>query len=277
MSGKIKSLGLVLRPDGSGLKNELDLIRSVAFQSRVEVYVLGQDEADIDALAQKVDMFLSLGGDGTMLGVARNTLKWQKPLLGIHFGRLGFLTLVKTGEIGMRLKKVFGGDYEIEPRIAIDANIRSAAGGRGVTAINEVVFRSKNNRLMNRIKVFFQGRLINTVESDGLIFSTPNGSTAYNLAAGGPILWPSADSIIMTSICSHALGQLPLVLPGDIQLELEVESKDAVIIADGQEEICLERGVDVTVKKSKLRANFVTFSDRDFFMTLEEKLGWGGR
>lgn len=229
-------------------------------------------EARLDELSDWPDVFLSLGGDGTLLGLSRKTLRYQKPILGMHYGRLGFLAQFETGDMDGVVKMLVKGDFEIKDRMVIEVKV----GDVELFSINELVIRSRRTSGIVHLKLFSEGKYVNGYFGDGLIVATPTGSTGYNMSANGPIVYPYSNNFILTPICPHALTQRSLVLPGNSdKFEVRVEGGEAVVIVDGQEEIDIPKNGIIVFDKSELSLKMVCRNEGDFFAVIREKLNWG--
>ncbi|MFQ6616132.1 MAG: NAD(+)/NADH kinase [Fidelibacterota bacterium] len=222
------------------------------------------------------DFVLAMGGDGTILSAARAVGHRKTPILGVHLGGFGFLAEGGVRNVYSRLQSVIKGEYAIFPRMVLEAEIQGGETKR-VFALNDVVIdRGESYRLM-KCSVSTNGRLITSYTADGLIISTPTGSTAYNLAAGGPIIAPWLSLFTVTPICPHTLSARPIVLPTQDELVVtfpDTES-DLRLAADGQVEKRLSGDDSLLIRRASHDVQMVTFEDRDYFRTLRSKMGWG--
>ncbi len=276
----IKWIGVAIRPKSPEL---IDVYKQLKLKAeKLGIKVLLVSNADVDYKEEKsfeevcrlADVLITLGGDGTFLGLARKSIRYQKPIAGIHYGKLGFLAETKADESEKLLNDLNKGVLEIKERVVIEAKIKK--DNQKLLAVNEFVLRSFETSGIAHLKLFVNKKYANSYLGDGLIVATPTGSTAYNLSAGGPILYPFAENIILTPIASHSLTQRPLVLPGNCDsIEIEVGVGGAVLVADGQEEIELKEGEKIEIKKHELGIKVVWSEDKDFFGLLREKLNWG--
>ncbi len=246
--------------------------------------------------AQRVELVIVLGGDGTLLETAREMGETQAPILGVNLGALGFLAELNPDELDEELARVLAGDFEVEERMRLRVAIARPRGEDfSQLALNDAVFKNKEvaqlsesdaapgeiSRMIN-LEVSGDGMPITTYPGDGLIVATPTGSTAYTLSAGGPILTPGSHVYVLTPILPHTLSQRPLVLSGDTQLEVEVHSRlaapdDAVanLTLDGQLGLSLTDGDRVRISTDAPPARFVVYRGRTRFEVLRTKLGWG--
>ncbi|MFO0752584.1 MAG: NAD(+)/NADH kinase [Thermodesulfovibrionales bacterium] len=228
----------------------------------------------------RADMIIVLGGDGTMLGVARLVAGRDIPILGINLGGLGFITEVNRDEIFSAVEKALSGDYRVEERIMLSARVsRSGEAFPDFAVLNDVVINKGALARMTDLETFVNGAYVTTFKADGLIISSPTGSTAYSLAAGGPILYPTLNSIILTPICPHTLTNRPIVLPDTVVIEviLKSDSEDVFLTLDGQKGFPLRKEDVIEVRKAAFTTKLLVAPDRDYFKTLRTKLKWGER
>ena len=227
--------------------------------------------------SETYDLVVVLGGDGTLLSVARS-LADSIPILGVNMGNLGFLTEVPRSELYPSIMKFLEGDYEVDERALLDVSLRRATG-------EEVSYRVLNDAVINKsalariieLVVTVDGHRVATYRSDGLIISTPTGSTAYNLAAGGPILNPQLPVVVVTPICPHTLTLRPIVVPdsASVELRLETPHEEVYLTLDGQEGTQIECGDTIRLRRSNDVVRLVKTSDRTFYDSLRDKLRWG--
>jgi NAD+ kinase len=238
----------------------------------------------LDALAGEVDVMLAFGGDGTLLAVAAAVANSSAdvPVLGVNLGRLGFLTEVGRSELTTALAAVLAGRTRVETRHILTGRVER--DGRPLLdhlALNDVVMTRGPLSRMIEIDVTVDGTFVCHVKADGLIIATATGSTAYNLSAGGPIVHPSVDAVILTPIAPHTLTNRPLVLPADATIALRPvtdphpAAAEVVVTFDGQYGITVQRGDAVTIARSPRRLQLLRTSDRTHFDMLREKLKWG--
>ena len=226
----------------------------------------------------KIDFLLTLGGDGTILSAARAIGNRKTPILGVHVGELGFLAEVTMDDMFDRLNLVAQGDFFIQNRMVLKAEIDNGNMPKTFYALNDfVIDRGKSQRLIT-MELFANNNFISKYKSDGLIFSTPTGSTAYSLSAGGPIVMPKLKAIVVTPLSPHTLTLRPIVLPDDQILEIKFVDDDKVAFAvDGQVSEYLSPKSRVLIKKSSFDIKMITFEDSNYFQTLRLKMGWGKR
>jgi len=224
------------------------------------------------------DLVVVLGGDGTLLSVARN-LADSMPILGVNMGNLGFLTEVPRAELYPSVMNFLAGDYKVEERALLEVSLKRAGG-------EEIQYRVLNDAVINKsalariiqLAVTVDDYCVATYRSDGLIISTPTGSTAYNLAAGGPILHPLLPVVVLTPICPHTLTLRPIVVPysATVDIRLETSHEEVYLTLDGQEGTQIGQGDTVSLRRSDDVVRLVKTSDRTFYDNLRDKLRWGG-
>jgi NAD+ kinase len=233
---------------------------------------------DAEALAAASDLLLVFGGDGTMLRVVREVRGSQTPILGINAGRLGFLTAVPSKELAPALHKIWAGDFSIESRCLVEAS--GSAGGKPttLTALNDIVITRGAASRMIELDVIVNNEPLTRYRCDGLIVSSPTGSTAYSLSAGGAIIAPSSDVLAITPICPHTLSNRSVIVSLDsvIQVRVLSETVDTNVSADGQVQTELAFGDVITIRRSALKARLVHLGGSSFFETVRRKLNWSG-
>ena len=234
-----------------------------------------QSKDDMGAL----DFMLVLGGDGTFLSLARAIEHRGTPILGIHLGDLGFLAKVTRNDLFTRLDQVSSGNYILEKRILAQALIHKNGKTIRRIGLNDFVLSNGNSHRMLNATIHVNNQLVGNYKADGLIIATPTGSTAYSLSAGGPIVTPAVDSLIITPVSAHTLTSRPLVVPATSKIELSFNKTDESIlfIADGQIHETFEPSCHVEITKCDYEINLIDFQDCDYFQTLRTKMGWGRR
>ena len=233
---------------------------------------------DAAALAREVDLLLVFGGDGTMLHVARAIAGFPTPMLGVNIGGLGFLTAVPSDEIASALAHIWRGEFKYESRALIEVGGRRQGRQFRETALNDIVVSRSGVLRLIKLDVSVEGELVARYHGDGLIISTPTGSTAYSLAAGGAIVSPTAEVFALTPICPHTLSNRPLILPLTSTIRIKVvNSPPATILsADGQFVAELAAGDEVTVRRSQGTVRLMHLADSSFWEALRRKLHWRG-
>lgn len=282
-STRVKQVGVVTRAASR------DAIRTAAeladwlHRRKIEVAL---DEASLRALnlpdvtpfdtGKTYDLVVVLGGDGTLLSVARSV---AAPILGVNLGRLGFLTELSRSELYPNLVKFLAGDFRVEERSLFDVVLRRKGGATAkYRAFNDAVIGKNALAKIIELEVKVSGALVGRYRSDGLIISTPNGATAYNMSAGGPILFPALPVAVLTPLCPHTLSLRPIVVPdsGPIEVTLQTPREEVFLTVDGQEGSSMGFRDTVSVKRSASTAKLIRVSDRSFYDSLRAKLKWGG-
>jgi len=227
-----------------------------------------------------VDALLTLGGDGTLLRGARFLAGTPVPILGVNLGRLGFLTTCQSDDLEAALQLLASGQFEAQARMAISG---SAVDGHGAIrqswlALNDFVLHKGGFARVVRLAISVNGDSIGTYAADGIIISTPTGSTAYSLSAGGPIVVPTVESIILTPISAHTLAVRPLVIPPDAEIAIETDegSEEILVTVDGQVGTHLVAGEKLIVRRASEPVLIVRLPGASFFDRMRVKLGWGG-
>ncbi|OIQ22603.1 MAG: NAD kinase [Flavobacterium sp. MedPE-SWcel] len=224
------------------------------------------------------DMFISIGGDGTMLRAATLVRDKNIPILGINAGRLGFLATVQQENIEQLLPLIFTNDYKISPRIllTVDYDGKNKDLKDLDYALNEITVSRKDTTSMITIETWLNGDHLNAYWADGLIISTPTGSTGYSLSCGGPILMPGVNSLVITPIAPHNLSARPLVIPADTDIELRVSSREEQHLVSLDSRITsIDVETTIRIKKTDFEINLVEFPQEKFLDTLRKKLLWG--
>lgn len=228
----------------------------------------------------EAEIAMVFGGDGAILSTCRGLGRNQIPIIGVHMGRFGFLAELMEKNVCVSLEKIFAGNYHVRKRMLLLCRIeRSGKIMSESTGINEgVISRSSLSRLVS-IKLIIDGEDVATYRADGLIVSTPLGSTAHALSAGGPILTPDLNTFIIVPICPHTLTNRPLVVSGDVKIEMEIlsELQGAGFTVDGQVFTELEMGDKIKIERSDIAVQMIDTGTRTFYGVLREKLNWGGQ
>ncbi len=231
-------------------------------------------------LASLAHMLLVLGGDGTMLNAARLAEERGIPILGVNMGGLGFLTEVTVEKLYPSLERVFAKDYVLDERMMLRARIhRHGEHVARATVLNDVVVSKGTLARMIELEIRIDEQFVTNLRGDGLIVSTPTGSTAYSLSAGGPIMTPTGQSLIMTPICPHTLTHRPLIIPGSATVAVSLTSRDdgAMATFDGQVGVAMTQGDTVVIQASDHRTRLIRFPESTYYNVLREKLKWGDR
>jgi len=226
-----------------------------------------------------VDLLVVFGGDGTILRTARLARKRDVPIVGINLGGFGYLTEVNLSEMFAALELILAGNFQIEKRMMLDVEIQGGEEPfREGTVLNDVVINRGNLSRIVELETTVDGRYLTTFKADGLIIATPTGSTAYSLAAGGPIIFPELKLILINPICPHTLTNRPVILPESavIRVSLCTLEQGATVTLDGQVSFTVKFGDIVTIRKSRYITTLVSSPHRGYLEILRTKLGWGG-
>ncbi|HSW64762.1 MAG TPA: NAD(+)/NADH kinase [Dissulfurispiraceae bacterium] len=283
----MKTIGIISKPRRS---EPLEIIRriypwlrergcSVCVEPEM-ARALGVEGFTPEEITARADVVVVLGGDGTMLGVARLMGERQTPILGVNLGGLGFITEATKEQVFEALENVLAGRYELEERIMLGADVlRNGVGIEHFTVLNDVVINKGALARIMDLETLVDGSYLTNFKSDGLIVATPTGSTAYSLSAGGPIIYPTLHCIVLTPICSHTLTNRPIVLPdgATVEIVLRSESEHVYLTLDGQQGFPLKRGDIVRIHKCKCKTQFIMPFCRDYFEVIRSKLKWGER
>jgi NAD+ kinase len=285
----VTRVGLVAKPDANEaqrvVRQLIDWLQGHGLTVVVEKETAAlAPQATATAVAKpdlpgQVDALIVLGGDGTLLSMARAVGDLGVPILGVNLGFLGFLTATTLDEMSGALRALVAGELAIDERMMLRARV--IRGGQELgehLALNDVVItKSAMSRIID-LSVSVDGRYATAYRADGLIISTPTGSTAYSLSAGGPILFPTMDAVVLTPICSHTLTNRPIVLPGADRVEVTLlADQEVMATVDGQVGVGLRERDTVEVRKAASRIRLVRFPQKDFFSVLRTKLKWGER
>ena len=278
-------LGVIGHLEYDGLVEVLRTIFRLAGELDIEP-VFEPDLLDVAAGAGRlqadteIDALVTLGGDGTLLRGARLVSGRAVPILGINLGRLGFLTSCGRDEAELALRRLAAGDYLAERRMQLEGRALDSAGGarKRWFALNDVVLHKGGFARVLHLTVSANGDPIGTYAADGIVFSTPTGSTAYSLSAGGPVVVPTVESIVVTAISPHTLAIRPLVLPADTELRVHTDDgpDELLVTVDGQVGTTFAVGDTLLVRRADRHALIVRFPGSTFFSVLTRKLGWGG-
>ena len=228
----------------------------------------------------QLDALVTLGGDGTLLRGARFLDGRDIPILGVNLGRVGFLTSCQSNDFEPALKHLAGGEYVAQPRMALSARAISADGEtrKQWRALNDFVLHKGGFARVVRLNVAVDGESIGTYAADGVVIATPTGSTAYSLSAGGPVVVPTVESIIITPVSPHTLGVRPLVIPADAEVTVEANESptELLVTVDGQVGTSFVKGEQLKVRRADNPVRIVRFPSTTFFERMRVKLGWGG-
>lgn len=282
----MKTIGIITKPKFPDVKHILtDLVawlrerkKEVVFDAKTAALIGEPALHQKTQIAARSDMVLVLGGDGTMLSAARLLEERAVPILGVNMGGLGFLTEITLDQLYPALEKVFAQEFKVEERLMLRADIhRHGEHVAKATVLNDVVVSKGTLARMIEIQILIDGQPVTRLRGDGLIISTPTGSTAYSLSAGGPIIHPTVQALILTPICPHTLTHRPLLVPRGVSLEVTLTSQGegAMATFDGQVGVALMQGDTVAIAVSEHRTQLIRLPDRTYYDLLRRKLKWG--
>ncbi len=285
----IKRVGIISKPKKTEIREIVPPLIAWLRERDIEVFtdkesgsILERQERSLsrNEMASQVDLLVVLGGDGTLLATARALNRKPVPILAVNMGGLGFLTVITREDLYPTLEMLLAGSAQIERRVQIEGElVRADEVISSFLALNDVVLNKGAIARIIDFDVLVDGKLISTYKADGLIVSTPTGSTAYSLAAGGPIVAPSVAAFLVTPICAHTLTNRPLVLPDTAHVEIAVKTQReaAYLTVDGQ--VCLATHSDdsVRLRKASSYVEIVQPPSKDYFEILRQKLKWGER
>ncbi len=283
---EIKCVGVVVKPNHKEAwetacklsdwlaERDIDLVG----KPHAETEICDIQVAEIEEFKNDVDLIVVLGGDGTMISTARLTGNREVLVLGINYGSLGYLTEFRIEEMFPALEAILEGNYEIDHRVMLDVEHwrgdEQLATGR---VLNDVVINKAVLARIIEIEVNLNDLFVNSFRADGLIVATPTGSTAYSLSAGGPIIYPSMNAMVLTPICPFTLTNRPIVVPdtAEISLRLKNQSDGVVLTLDGQIGYAVQTNDYISIRKSAINFNLVQPPNRNYFDVLRNKLTWG--
>lgn len=254
----------------------LDFIRqSVYNENENTEIVVYKDSYGLDSIRYgELDAVIVLGGDGTILGTARTLAKYEIPIMGVNIGHLGFLTEVESSDFSHAIKSIFKGNYYIENRMMLQCNFEVCGKEKMYNSLNDVVISKGTLARILRYEIKIDGKLYTSFDADGVIISTPTGSTAYSLSAGGPIIYPTLNLIEITPICPHSLGIRTIVLDCNSKVEIIIKEKYGSIFftVDGQESIELGDCNNVYICMSPFKCKLIKLNDYNYFELLRKKI-----
>ncbi len=254
-------------------------LEAVSCAQHLEALFHGRGVATIrDELSAATDMVVVLGGDGTLLHTAAVAYAFDIPILGINLGALGFLTEFAVDELNLVVEMLCSDAFELEERMVLDVTLLPFEGlAMHFVALNEAVVTKGSIGKIIEIPVWANEAFLASYRGDGLIVATPTGSTAYSLSAGGPILHPAMEAIVVTPICPFALGIRPVLLPAYMTIRMDVQkwNEEITLIIDGQNHHELQKGGQVLIRRAERTLKLVRSPSRDYFEILRGKLGWG--
>lgn len=240
----------------------------------------GLQVGDRRILGESCDLVVVVGGDGCLLGAARALSRYGTPVVGVNRGHLGFLTDISPAEVEARLGAMLDGEYEVEKRFLLDAEVRREQHPLGSgAALNDVVFRAGNSVHMVEFELYIEGRFVYSQRSDGLIIATPTGSTAYALSGGGPIMHPRLDAVVLVPMHPHTLSSRPIVVDGNSEIKLVITggATPSLVSCDGQDAMRTQVGDVVYVRKRAQKLTLLHPTGLDFYEACRSKLGWSSK
>jgi NAD+ kinase len=279
---RIKKIGVILRPSTPEIIGNYILLEKTFKKYNIEVLLekdsaimINRDGVEFSKLGKSCDAFVTLGGDGTLIATVRKSFDFDIPILGVHAGNLGFLADLSISELDSFVQKIVNDDYKLDERAVLEATVIKDAKEVKMYAFNDIILTRTRVSNMIHIETLVDSKAFNTYYGDGVIVSTPTGSTAYNLSAGGPVLFPMTNVFALTPICPHSLTQRPVVLPGKFAIEMKTSEERALIIIDGQDMHELGLGESVHIKLATKTVKLIRKEEYNYFNVLKEKLGWG--
>lgn len=278
-------IGIVANPRKPGIGELIDNFLSSLKERSLEgllaedlkaVTTRGTVFCSDEELRTRADLIVAFGGDGTILEAARIVGDSSVPILGVNTGRLGFLTQTSPQHLHAAMDNVLAGRYRLDSRMVLEGRASSEREVKHF-ALNDIVIERGLSARAIRIRIFVAAELVDVCTADGVIISTPTGSTGYSLSAGGPILHPTMDALVITPICPHSLSVRPLIVSGDQEVTVEVRSDhdEMTLTADGQPACTLASGDRVSVRKSSHAVQLVDLQEQTFYGVLRKKLAWG--
>ena len=288
---EFKRIGLVGRPGHSGVVTSMS--RLIAYLRSKDLSIMmddatselmGNTTVEVGSrmqLSASCDLVVVVGGDGSMLNVAKHVASEGVPVIGINRGNLGFLTDILPDEIETQLDEVLAGKFTVENRFLLDAVLNDAEENKALgSALNDVVLHPGKAAQMIEFELFVNGKFVYSQESDGLIVATPTGSTAYSLSAGGPIMHPDLNAVVLVPMYPHSLNSRPIVIDGDCEIKLVVAAKESLqpqVSCDGDVRYTASAGDEIIVTKKSVPLKLIHPNNHSFYQTCRSKLGWGSR
>ncbi|MGN0014730.1 MAG: NAD(+)/NADH kinase [Candidatus Gastranaerophilaceae bacterium] len=262
----LNKVGVIYNSNSSGYETAIEAIKNTLNDAKIDYSI-----TTIEKLDSTITFAIVAGGDGTLLRAARYYARFSVPVFGINLGRLGFLAQSSPNEIKKSIHQILEGNYNCEERIML-----SASPGR-LSALNDIVIKSDNFSRTARMFVSVNGNCICDYIADGLIISTPTGSTAYNMSAGGPILVPRLNAFIIVPICPHSLNARALVIPSNEKIEITSadNTRRLKMSADGQNTYSVPETGIITIRKHRNKARLLLLNNQSFYSVLKQKLNWG--
>ncbi|MDA7842159.1 NAD(+) kinase [Gammaproteobacteria bacterium] len=282
-----KNIAVISKINDDSVKDSLDSVINYLDSKKIS-YFLDKNSSillknkmasDMEVIKNSCDVALIIGGDGTLLRAAQDLSIASIPICGINRGRLGFLVDISPDHIEENLEKILSGSYSVDERISLTGTI--IRKGKEITSnlsFNDVVIHSRDAVRMIEMDTTLDGEKLYTINADGLVVSTPTGSTAYSLSSGGPILQPTLEALLMVPICPHLLSNRPIVVGMDSIIEIKLSEKsqtNASVTFDGQINVPIEANDTIRISKSKVTLKLIQPPGHSYLSILREKLGWG--
>ncbi len=291
MSLAFRTIGILAKPSDDRLAGTLD---TLVAHLRLRACAILLDQASVpdlpalrdiprgarDELGRQCDLVIAVGGDGTLINAAHDLAAFDKPVLGINLGRLGFLVDISPDELTSRLDRILRGEFIAEQRFLLCGEVlRQGESLHKGEVFNDLVYKVRDAVRMIEFETHLDGRYLLTQRSDGMVISTPSGSTAYALSAGGPILTPGLEAIVLAPICPHTLSNRPIVVPASSVVEIRASRHsraNSLVSFDGQTMIDMEPDDCLRITRASHPARLIHPADYDYFHILRAKLRWGG-
>jgi len=288
MQTKFKTIGLLGRSEQADIAEVLRLLIHLLESRGLEVLlednldsVVSEQQVPLatrEAIGDRADLVIVVGGDGSLLSAARTLAKYDTPVLGINRGRLGFLTDITPDEMSRQIPAVLDGEYESENRFLLDARLeRDGVIIDSSHALNDVVVNSGTTARMIEIELTIDDDFVYRQRADGLIISTPTGSTAYSLSGGGPIIYPTLDAMVLVPMFPHALSSRPIVIDGNSQVRIDILDRNSIhppVTCDGQMQMTAEPGDSVYIEKHPYQLTLLHPVGHSFYASCRDKLRW---
>lgn len=291
MKNSFNTIGLIGKFADTSVASTLLALSRILIGRGCKVYLdretsrnMGEGEHELEIISRheigkRCELAVTVGGDGTLLDAARGLVNFEVPILGINLGRLGFLVDISPNEMSKHINEILDGNYEEEHRILLNTVIESSDNPPSESdAFNDVVVHKWEVARMIETETYINGKFLNSMRSDGLIVSTPTGSTAYALSGGGPILEPDMDAMVLVPICPHTMSFRPIVIGGDSTIEIivkENQNSHAQVTCDGQINLGVVSGDKITIKKNKNVVRLIHPFEHNHYEILRAKLHWG--
>lgn len=278
----VKRIGIVGNPQRREIARAIDHFSDLARKGRVEVWV-DEDLAGLcrggdgfckrEAMRQGADVVVAFGGDGTILRAAAAVGAAGVPILGVNLGRLGFLAEAGADELEGSLERLLKGDYRVEERMALEGRV---GDGRPFFALNDVVIEKGACSRVVSIEAWMADEQVSAFSGNGIVAATPVGSTGYSLSAGGPVVHPNLDAIILTPICPHSLSMRPLIVPGDqsVRVRVRADHSELMLASDGVTASPLKSGDEIWVRRAAHKVKLINLKGLSFYELLSRKLAW---